>query len=153
MKRRLFTILALLSCINAGAQFYSAGDDPGGARWRSISSDHFRIIYPAGSDSLALRYGMELERWRLPLDGSIGYTPNGLYRRPLPVILHSFSATSNGAVTWAPRRMDLYTSPDATSPEPMPWITELAVHESRHAAQMQFGRRCIRVRRCWRATP
>ena len=140
MKRRLFTILALLSCINAGAQFYSAGDDPGGARWRSISSDHFRIIYPAGSDSLALRYGMELERWRLPLDGSIGYTPNGLYRRPLPVILHSFSATSNGAVTWAPRRMDLYTSPDATSPEPMPWITELAVHESRHAAQMQFAR-------------
>lgn len=140
MKRRLCTILAFLACLNAGAQFYSAGDDPGGTRWRSISSDNFRIIYPAGCDSLALRYGLELERWRLPLAGSIGYTPNELYRRPLPVILHAYSAAANGAVTWAPRRMDLYTSPDATSPEPMPWVTELAVHESRHAAQMQFAR-------------
>ena len=140
MKRRLCTIFALLACLNAGAQFHSAGDDPGGTAWRSISSDNFRIVYPAGCDSLALRYGLELERWRLPLAGSIGYTANAQYRRPLPVILHSYSADANGAVTWAPRRMDLFTSPDATSPEPMPWVTELAVHESRHAAQMQFAR-------------
>ena len=140
MKRRLCTIIALLACLNAGAQFYSAGDDPGGVKWRSISSDNFRIIYPAGSDSLALRYGLELERWRLPLAASIGYTPNGKYRKPLPVILHGHTVTANGAVTWAPRRMDLYTSPDATSPEPTPWVTDLAVHESRHAAQMQFAR-------------
>lgn len=140
MKRRLCTIIALLASISAWAQFYSAGDDPGGVKWRSISSEHFRIIYPAGSDSLALRYGMELERWRLPLAGSIGYTPNERDRKPLPVILHGYTANANGAVTWAPRRMDLYTTPDATSPEPLPWITELAVHESRHASQMQFAR-------------
>ena len=140
MKRRLCTIIALLACINAGAQFYSAGDDPGGVKWRSISSDNFRIIYPAGSDSLALRYGLELERWYQPLGVSIGYTPNAMYRRPLPVILHGYTANANGAVTWAPRRIDLYTCPDATSTEPLPWVTELAVHESRHAAQMQFGR-------------
>ena len=140
MKRPLCTIIALLACINAWAQFYSAGDDPGGVKWRSISSEHFRIIYPAGSDSLALRYGLELERWNNPLGSSIGFTPNDLYRRPLPVILHGYTANANGAVTWAPRRMDLYTSPDATSPEPLPWITELAVHESRHASQMQLAR-------------
>ena len=140
MKRWLCSIFALILCLGARAQFYSSGDDPGGVRWRSISSFNYRIIYPVGLDSLALRYGMELERWRLPLEGSIGYTPNALYHKPLPVILHGFTANSNGAVTWAPRRMDLYTCPDATSPEPMPWITELAVHESRHAAQMQFAR-------------
>lgn len=141
MKRWLCTIFALmLAFTHAGAQFYSSGDDPGGVRWRSISSDHFRIIYPAGSDSLALRYGLELERWNLPLAASSGYSPNGMYRRPLPVILHSYTAAANGAVTWAPRRMDLFTCPDATSPEPLPWITGLAVHESRHASQMQFNR-------------
>lgn len=141
MGKRFCVIIAmLLACLNAGAQFYSAGDDPGGVRWRSISSDNFRIIYPAGCNSLALRYGLELERWRLPLEGSIGFTPNDRYRKPLPVILHAYTATSNGSVTWAPRRMDLYTSPDASFPEPTPWVTELAVHESRHAAQMQFAR-------------
>ena len=141
MKRRLCIILALLlACLEVGAQFHTAGDDPGGVKWRSISSDNFRIIYPAGSDSLALRYGMELERWNRPLGGSIGYTPNGAYRRPLPVILHGYTVVANGAVTWAPRRMDLYTIPEANFPEPLPWVTELAVHESRHAAQMQFAR-------------
>ena len=141
MERRLFIILALLlACLEAGAQFYTAGDDPGAVKWRSISSDNFRIIYPAGSDSLALRYGMELERWYRPLEGSIGYTPNAAYRRPLPVILHGHTVVANGAVTWAPRRMDLYTTPEAKFPEPLPWVTELAVHESRHAAQMQFAR-------------
>ena len=141
MRGRICTfLLLLLTCFNAGAQFYSSGDDPGGVRWRSISSDNFRIIYPVGSDSLALKFGLALESWRLPLERSIGYAPNGMYRRPMPVILHGFTAEANGSVTWAPRRMDLYTCPDATFPEPMEWITELAVHESRHVSQMQFSR-------------
>lgn len=141
MKKRFHAVLLLmLAGFSASAQFYAAGDDPGGLKWHSISSDHFRIVYPAGNDSLALRYGMELERYRLPLASSIGYSPNGLYRRPMPVILHSHTATANGSVTWAPRRMDLFTRPDASSPEPLDWITELAVHESRHVAQMQFAR-------------
>lgn len=141
MKRRFCSILMLLLvCFCASAQFYSSGDDPGRTRWRSMSSGHYRIIYPAGNDSLALRYGLELERWRLTLGASIGYTPNGMYRNPLPVVLHGYTAVANGAVTWAPRRMDFFTCPDAVSPEPTPWITELAVHESRHAAQMQFAK-------------
>ncbi|MBR3012050.1 MAG: hypothetical protein IKH60_01860 [Bacteroidales bacterium] len=140
MKGRFCILLMMLVCFNASAQFYSSGDDPGGIRWRSISSDNYRIIYPAGSDSLALRFGIELERWRLPLGSSIGYAPNGMYRRPMPVILHGFTAQANGSVTWAPRRMDLFTCPDASSPEPLDWITELAVHESRHVSQMQFAR-------------
>ena len=140
MKGRICILLMMLACFNAGAQFYSSGDDPGRTRWRIISSDHYRIIYPVGSDSLALRFGLELERWRLPLGLSIGYAPNDMYRRPMPVILHGFTAEANGSVTWAPRRMDLYTNPDASSPEPLDWITELAVHESRHVSQMQFPR-------------
>lgn len=140
MKRIGAIFFLLFAATVARAQFFSSGADPGGVKWLSISSDHFRLIYPAGNDSLALRYGLALERALEPVGGSIGYEPNARYRRPMPVILHSYTAKANGSVVWAPRRMDLFTRPQSLAPEPLDWITELAVHESRHVAQMQFAR-------------
>lgn len=140
MKRIGAIIFLLLAGIAARAQFYSSGEDPGRLKWNTVSSDNFRIVYPAGNDSLALEYGLALERYRTALGASIGYAPNSQYRRPMPVILHPFSAQANGSVIWAPRRMDLFTRPQSLAPEPMEWVTELAVHESRHVSQMQFAR-------------
>ena len=140
MKRIGAIFFLLLAVFPARAQLFSSGDDPGGVKWNTISSEHFRLIYPAGNDSLALRYGLALERYLEPVGASIGYRPNAQYRRPMPVILHAHTARANGSVVWAPRRMDLFTRPQSLSPEPLEWITELAVHESRHVAQMQFAR-------------
>lgn len=140
MKRIGAIFFLLLAVFPARAQLFSSGDDPGGVKWNTISSEHFRLIYPAGNDSLALRYGLTLERYLEPVGASIGYRPNAQYRRPMPVILHAHTARANGSVVWAPRRMDLFTRPQSLSPEPLEWITELAVHESRHVAQMQFAR-------------
>ena len=53
-------------------------------------------------------------------------------------MLHAWN-TSNGSVAWAPKRMDLFSIPSAYNPEPIPWEKMLAVHESRHVTQMQFG--------------
>lgn len=137
--RRLLTLLLFASlCTGAAAQFYTYGDDPGKLKWYSIKSPDFKVIYPEGLDSLALEYGRSLEEHRAPVGRSIGYEPNGLYRRPLPVILHAY-ASSNGMVVWAPRRMEFYTGPDAEEPEPMDWVSSLTIHESRHASQMQFA--------------
>ena len=140
MKRIAAIFFLLMAGITARAQFYTSGDDPGRVKWSTVSSDHFRIIYPRGSDSLALEYGLALEKYRMVLGNSIGYTPNSQYRRPMPVILHPYSAQANGSVVWAPRRMDLYTRPQSLAPEPIEWITELAIHESRHVSQMQFAK-------------
>ena len=140
MKRIGAIFFLLLAGIVARAQFYSSGEDPGRLKWNTVSSDNFRIVYPAGNDSLALEYGLALERYRSVLGESIGYAPNSQYRRPMPVILHPYSAQANGSVVWAPRRMDLYTRPQFVAPDPMDWITELAVHESRHVSQMQFAK-------------
>lgn len=140
MKRIGAIFFLLLAALPARAQLFSSGDDPGGVRWNTVSSEHFRLIYPAGNDSLALLYGQALERYLEPVGASIGYRPNARYRRPMPVILHAHTAKANGSVVWAPRRMDLFTRPQSLSPEPLDWITELAVHESRHVAQMQFAR-------------
>lgn len=141
LKRGLLTIILLLALtMGASAQFYPSGADPAGVRWYQIKSPDYRIIYPEGLDSLALLYGRGLEAVKVPVGRSVGYEPNEAYRRPMPVVLHPFTAVANGSVAWTPRHMELYTGPDASAPDPMEWMTNLTIHESRHVAQMQFAR-------------
>ena len=128
---------ALFLCWNASAQFFSAGDDPY-VRWWQIQSRHYRILYPEGTDSLARAYVRALEQWQPSVGISTGMEAGGLQWGTTPVILHPFTNHSNGAVTWAPKRIDLYSLPEAYGTLPLSWMTQLAVHESRHLAQMQF---------------
>ena len=140
--KRILSAALLLAgaALSLDAQIYTSGDNPAGVRWRQIRTDNFRIIYPAGLDSLARVYGSQLESWRQPVGQSIGFTPNCRYRRPMPVVLEAFKADNNGLVSWLPRRMELFTVPDAYAPGALMSETELAIHEGRHVAQMQLGR-------------
>ena len=58
----------------------------------------------------------------------------------MPVVLHPFNAYANGSVSWAPRIMNLYTTPEAYGMEAWPWIDQLTLHESRHVSQLQMGK-------------
>lgn len=142
MLRRLGAILfcLMLSAGYAGAQIITMGADPTAIKWRSLESEHFRVVYPEAADSLAREYARSLESFSAVQKFSLGFFPNELYKRKMPVILHAYSAVANGMVTWAPRRMELFTNPEFYDPESTPWITQLAVHEGRHVAQMQFPR-------------
>ena len=136
----IFLVLFLFPC-SVSAQFFLTGDDPGRLRWSFIESENFRVIYPEGNDSLALEYGNNLERFRIPVSRSMRYLPCGPdnpFNRKMHVVLHTHFG-NNGSVAWAPKRMDLFTIPDAYSPDPTPWDIQLAVHELRHVSQMQFG--------------
>ncbi|MBQ0093532.1 MAG: hypothetical protein KBS36_02690, partial [Bacteroidales bacterium] len=134
----LTSVLALV-CSQAKAQLYTQGNEPGSLKWSQISPGTYRIVYPSGLDSLARAYAICLESYADKVSLSSGYRPNQSYSRPMPVILHPYVALSNGMVTWAPRRMELFTVPDATAPLPGPNDRQLAAHESRHVSQMQFG--------------
>ncbi|MGN0202470.1 MAG: TolB family protein [Candidatus Cryptobacteroides sp.] len=134
----LAILLAGMVCHDARAQFTASGSEPFRIRWKSIDSPSFRIIYPEKMDSLARVYGRELEAARIPLGMSSGYAPGSVYRKKMPVVLHPFHATANASVTWAPRRMDIYTVSDPFSPDGTPWPRDLALHEGRHLSQMQF---------------
>lgn len=101
--------LLLLVSATANAQFSSNGDDPGRLRWYRMDTPSYRLVYPAGCDSLAKVYGNELERFRMSESISSGLVPGEGYRRRTPVILHTWHGLSNGSVTWAPKRIDLYT--------------------------------------------
>lgn len=133
-----FALAALLLPLAMRAQFYVLGDDRASKKWSEISTERYRVIYPRGVDSLARVYATLLEQVRVPESKTSGFMPNSCYKSKMPIILHTESATSNGMVTWTPHRMELLSSPDPYSPEPTPWEFQLAVHESRHVAQLQY---------------
>ncbi len=138
--RKLICLAALFFLsFTARGQFFTYGDDPGGVRWSSLRTDSYRIIYPRTMDSLATQYALALEKYAPLVGRSIGFTPNQAYKKPMPVILHAFTSEANGMSVWTPRRLELRTVPDAYGPTPFPWITDLAIHESRHSAQMQYA--------------
>ncbi len=139
MKFFISFLIFIFISLNAFAQFYTVGDDPASVKWYETETTNFRIIYPEGLDSLAKIYGYNLEKYRIPVGRSAGYVPGEYICTKIPVVLHSWNAQSNGSVAWAPKRMDLFTLPQAYGPEALPWVKTLAIHESRHTAQMQFG--------------
>lgn len=139
MRKTLAVLLALFALSwGARAQFYNNGEDPARFRWFSVESAHYRVIYPSGADSLARNYARLLEQYRVATGRSIGYIPGEKTRRKMPVVLHTHTPYSNGSVSWAPTRMDLYTLPNHYGSDPAPWDIQLATHEPRHQAQMSF---------------
>ena len=131
LKMRYLKPAVFLLCIfiytSASAQFYVTGDNPAKLKWNSICSENYHIIYPKGSDSLAVEYARKLETFRIPVSRTTGYLPGGTGKYRMPVVMHAFN-TSNGSVAWAPKRMDLFTLPTPYDPDPMPWSTMLSVH-------------------------
>lgn len=140
--RRLFLtlIVLILPLTSTFSQIVTTGTDPGSLRWRYILTEDYKVIFPEGLDSLARVYAASLEQVKIPVSGHIGYIPNQNYRRQMPVVLHPFTAQSNGMVAWTPRQMHLYTTPESFRGQPLPWVEQLTVHESRHVAQMQYVR-------------
>ena len=138
--RAALTIICLAASALVGkAQFYSLGDDPGRLRWNHFETPHYRIIHPRGVDSLATVYANEFEKYVNAEAISSGMTLKDGKKRKFPLIIHAWNGVSNAAVTWAPKRLDIFTLPSVYDPEPMPWVTNLAIHEGRHISQMQLG--------------
>ncbi len=115
-------------------QFYSAGQDPASTRWEQINTKQFTIVFPHENLSEAKVIAAVLEQSFQKVTQSFGHIP-----KPIQVIIHGKTAESNGFVTWAPRRMELYpTSPQSVYPQP--WLEQLALHELRHVVQIDAAR-------------
>ncbi|MBQ7269759.1 MAG: hypothetical protein IJS62_07915 [Bacteroidales bacterium] len=133
--------LSLLLCafsLTVRAQFTPSGSNPHSLKWMQLETPIYRIIYPSGTDSLARVYAVLMEQMRLPVSGSCGFIPNQNWKNRMDVILDPLTYSANGMVTWTPRRVELYTVPDAYDPLPCPMPEHLVLHESRHIAQMQY---------------
>lgn len=131
-KLSIASIIFFLFSIPSLAQYSTLGNDPLRANWRQIKSEHYTLIYPQETDSIARRYLYLLEKWRPAVMEPLKISP-----KRIPVVLHPYSTLSNGMVAWAPKRMELYSTPDAYDGYPDIWDENLVIHESRHVGQCE----------------
>ena len=126
----LLSLLLLLLAQPAEGQYYSNGSAPSHIRWNQLKGEHFTVIYPREIDSLAREYLFTFESTR---DATLA----GLHIDPprMPLVLQPYTLYSNGSVAWAPRRIELYTTPPGSPLYALDWMTQLAVHEGRHVGQ------------------
>ena len=91
---RVIRILAAVAGLLAGplarAQFFQAGSDPF-SRWSQMGTEHYRIVYPKGLDSLARAYVIDQERWLPTVGQSAGMAPGSRQWGRTPVILHPWN--------------------------------------------------------------
>lgn len=79
---------------------------------------------------MAYRYALYLENAYSHIQKTIGKPMKAKF----PVVLHPGSMRSNGMVAWAPRRMELITTPSSNL-DVQSWDRHLVLHESRHVFQ------------------
>ncbi len=129
-KQIIILLLSLLTFARAGAQYYDTGQDPASLKWRQIHTPHFRVIFPEDFTAGAEEYAQLLEQSFSRLSPLY---PDG--KTKIPVIIHNHSMTSNGYVSWAPRRMELFPLPGQDNLPMLP-AEQLAVHETTHVLQL-----------------
>ncbi len=119
------------SSLIISAQYYETGQDPASLKWKQIKTGRFTVIYPEKYDSGGILYAKTLDAAYSKL---LSLFPEKKFR--LPVVIHNYSIQSNGYVAWAPRRMELYTTPEQNS-IPLAPEQQLAIHELAHVFQME----------------
>ena len=112
------------------SQYFIWGQDPGSLKWKQIQTEHFQVIFPEGYEAKGSYISDILESTYEVGSRTLGHRP-----RKVPVIIHNQTVVSNGFVSWAPRRLEIFSNPpqDNYSHD---WLKHLAVHEFRHVVQV-----------------
>lgn len=128
----IFTLIFLLFLLtnSTNAQFYQTGQDPSRIKWSQINTQNFQVIYPQEFEKEAQRLTFVLSKVYEYSAQSMNHVP-----RKISVVLHTRTANSNGLVAWAPKRMELFTTPNQQMYS-QDWLNQLALHEFRHLVQM-----------------
>jgi hypothetical protein len=133
--RRGIASLACLITFNTLAQeSVTQETNAPGVKFYQINTPHFRFLYPEGFEQQAQRMANTFETIREPEARTMGALP-----RRISFILQTQSSVSNGFVTLAPWRSELYTMPSQNYNfiGTNDWLTLLASHEYRHVVQFQ----------------
>ncbi len=128
---RLTLLWFLLSLtFHATGQYFIGGQEPARTKWLEKETEFGRIIYSKEADSASNQFiGYMRYAWRT-VPSSLNHFP-----KPIPIVVHTSSILSNGFVSWAPKRMEVITTPSPDqSPEPA--MLTLAIHETRHVVQV-----------------
>ncbi len=119
-----------LCLYTAQAQFYAVGENPSSIHWRQINTENFQVIFDENSEENGQKLANLLEQ-------VYHYASENMEVRPpkVSVILQSHLVTSNGFMTLAPRRSEIYQTYPQDN-DVLDWLGLLAIHEFRHVVQM-----------------
>jgi hypothetical protein len=126
----IIVITLLIVPVTGYSQYFSTGQEPAKIKWRQINTEHFQLIYPEEYEQKAQQLAYVFEKTY-----DYGYQTLGHSPRKISVMLHTHTVQSNGLVAWAPKRMELFTTPHQKI-YAQDWLEELAIHEFRHVVQM-----------------
>ncbi len=129
--KAVIILLVLFLFIRTGfSQYYRTGSEAAGISWKSIETDHIQVIFPSAQSELAQEFTSKFEY-------ALDYFKPNLKKKPkkLSIVLHNYHSRSNGVMSWAPRRMELWTRPPQ-SLAAQDWLELLIVHEYRHYIQI-----------------
>ncbi len=104
---------------------------PTGLKWKQIKTDHFRVIYPDGEDSLAYRSAAILESSYPKASKLTGGSLSNF-----PVILNNYNYRSNGFVTSMNFRSEIDLAAmkgKGMNPKSGDWLETVLPHELVHA--------------------
>lgn len=123
--------MLLLPAQVGSAQYYDTGQDPASLKWMQIKTGRFTVIYPEKYGSGGIAFAQSLEEAYSKL---LSLFPEKKFK--IPVIIHNYTTQSNGYVAWAPRRMEIYPTPEQNT-IPLDPNRQLAIHELAHVFQME----------------
>ncbi len=133
-KNKLLQYIAILLLVflsNAGrAQYYTSGADPASIQWYKIETENFKVVFPERFSEKGQYIAKVLEEIYKSGGNSLNHKP-----RKISVLIHSETAYSNGFVTWAPKRIELYSTPHQDM-YAQDWLQQLGIHEFRHVVQI-----------------
>ncbi|HSV89320.1 MAG TPA: hypothetical protein VLH61_11820 [Bacteroidales bacterium] len=115
---------------NAAGQFFIWGQSPGSIRWQQINTENFQVIFPEGFEYHGAYVADVLEYAYEHGSRTLGHRP-----RRVSVLLHNQTVVPNGFVSWAPRRIEMFTNPPQSN-DSHDWLEQLAIHEFRHVVQI-----------------
>lgn len=132
MKRSTLIALVLLYLLifPTNAQFYQTGQDPASIKWKQIKTINYQLIFPSGFEKCARNFASMLDTLYPIVGKQLLNNP-----KKISVVFHTQSSYANGLVTYAPKRMELYTMPPQDN-YPQDWLDQLALHETRHVVQL-----------------
>jgi len=132
MRNLLFIILTFLLFNSqfSAAQYYDTGQDPSSLKWLQIKTGRFRVIYPESYGAEGIQFAKSLDDAYSKLTTIF---PEKKFR--IPVVIHSYTTESNGYVAWAPRRMEIFPTPEQNS-IPLGTRSQLAIHELTHVFEL-----------------
>lgn len=123
-------LLAILLAGNLSAQYYSTGVDPASAKWKQIRTENFQVIFQDEFEEQAQKVAGIMEYYYEQAGKTLNHAP-----KRISIILHNQTILSNGYVAWAPKRVELFTTPPQEA-LPDPWLEHLCIHELRHVVQL-----------------